>query len=154
MLTVTRIYVFLSVAVCFPMLMIWYNKPHDVTTFTPAWAFLVRRFLFVDMSRSSLTSLIDIPYGKPTSQLLLIVRLNRVIDARRCHCGKCPSRLGSLRFSRGRRALCRLLFPGRWLLHDNVLHLHLYSSVCIRLFARVLIINTEGASFGRIMTVR
>ncbi|KAH9989571.1 voltage-dependent anion channel [Russula vinacea] len=35
------IYVFLSVFVSFPMLMIWYNKPHDVTTFTPAWAFLI-----------------------------------------------------------------------------------------------------------------
>jgi tellurite resistance protein TehA-like permease len=22
------------------MLMIWFNKPHDLTTFTPAWAFL------------------------------------------------------------------------------------------------------------------
>lgn len=30
-----------SVAVCFPMLMIWFNKPHDLTKFTPAWAFLV-----------------------------------------------------------------------------------------------------------------
>ncbi|KAF8473684.1 voltage-dependent anion channel-domain-containing protein [Russula ochroleuca] len=30
------IYVLLSVFVSFPMLMIWYNKPHDVTTFTPA----------------------------------------------------------------------------------------------------------------------
>ncbi|KAI9448713.1 voltage-dependent anion channel-domain-containing protein [Lactarius psammicola] len=35
------IYVFLAVIVCFPMLMIWYNKPHDVNTFTPAWAFLM-----------------------------------------------------------------------------------------------------------------
>jgi hypothetical protein len=25
------------------MLMIWFNKPHDFKTFTPAWAFLVRR---------------------------------------------------------------------------------------------------------------
>ncbi|KAH9967578.1 voltage-dependent anion channel-domain-containing protein [Russula dissimulans] len=41
------IYVFLSVFICFPMLMIWYNKPHDVTTFTPAWAFLVRRLPFM-----------------------------------------------------------------------------------------------------------
>jgi hypothetical protein len=41
-LIMARIYVLLSVFVSFPMLMIWYNKPHDVTTFTPAWAFLVR----------------------------------------------------------------------------------------------------------------
>ena len=36
-----RIYVVLACLVCFPMLMIWYNKPHDLNTFTPAWAFLV-----------------------------------------------------------------------------------------------------------------
>ncbi|PSR72567.1 hypothetical protein PHLCEN_2v11560 [Hermanssonia centrifuga] len=35
-----RVYVALSVVVCFSMLMIWYNKPHDLNTFTPAWAFL------------------------------------------------------------------------------------------------------------------
>ena len=27
------------------MLMIWFNKPHDLKTFTPAWAFLVSRLL-------------------------------------------------------------------------------------------------------------
>ncbi|ELU40201.1 c4-dicarboxylate transporter/malic acid transport domain-containing protein [Rhizoctonia solani AG-1 IA] len=32
----------ISASVSFPMLMIWFNKPHDITTFTPAWAFLVR----------------------------------------------------------------------------------------------------------------
>ena len=36
-----RAYVSFAVAVCFPMLMIWFNKPHDLNTFTPAWAFLV-----------------------------------------------------------------------------------------------------------------
>ena len=30
-----------AVFVCFPMLMIWFNKPHDLNKFTPAWAFLV-----------------------------------------------------------------------------------------------------------------
>ncbi|KAI0790688.1 voltage-dependent anion channel-domain-containing protein [Abortiporus biennis] len=35
------IYIGFAVVVCFPMLMIWFNKPHDLTTFTPAWAFLV-----------------------------------------------------------------------------------------------------------------
>ncbi|PSR72182.1 hypothetical protein PHLCEN_2v11974, partial [Hermanssonia centrifuga] len=33
-------YVSMSVIVCFPMLMIWFNRPHDLTQFTPAWAFL------------------------------------------------------------------------------------------------------------------
>jgi tellurite resistance protein TehA-like permease len=29
------------------MLMIWYNKPHDLTTFTPAWAFLIFPMMLV-----------------------------------------------------------------------------------------------------------
>lgn len=41
------IYVSLSVAICFPMLMIWFNKPHDLTKFTPAWAFLVFPMMLV-----------------------------------------------------------------------------------------------------------
>lgn len=36
-----RVYVAFALVVCFPMLMIWFNNPHDLTTFTPAWAFLI-----------------------------------------------------------------------------------------------------------------
>lgn len=36
-----RTYVSLSVGICFPLLMAWYNTPHDLTKFTPTWAFLV-----------------------------------------------------------------------------------------------------------------
>ncbi|KAG7451562.1 uncharacterized protein BT62DRAFT_883423 [Guyanagaster necrorhizus] len=35
------IYVGLSLATCFPMLMIWFNQPHDILRFTPGYAFLV-----------------------------------------------------------------------------------------------------------------
>ncbi|KAF8674673.1 Voltage-dependent anion channel [Rhizoctonia solani] len=35
------VYVVLAVIVSFPMLMVWFNQPHDVATFTPAWAFLI-----------------------------------------------------------------------------------------------------------------
>lgn len=56
-----RVYVSFALIVCFPMLMIWFNKPHDLTTFTPAWAFLVFplvRFTFTTtMSRSKCSSL-------------------------------------------------------------------------------------------------
>lgn len=56
-----RVYVSFALIVCFPMLMIWFNKPHDLTTFTPAWAFLVFplvRFTFPTvMSRSKRRSL-------------------------------------------------------------------------------------------------
>jgi len=53
------------------MLMIWYNKPHDVNTFTPAWAFLVRRSQRLNGYTKFLTTsplLIDIPYGEATLQ--------------------------------------------------------------------------------------
>ncbi|KAI0798201.1 voltage-dependent anion channel [Abortiporus biennis] len=41
------VYVIFALLVCFPMLMIWFNKPHDLTTFTPAWAFLVFPMMLV-----------------------------------------------------------------------------------------------------------
>ncbi|KAI0046501.1 hypothetical protein FA95DRAFT_1493955 [Auriscalpium vulgare] len=41
------IYIFLAVFVCFGMLMIWFNQPHDIRTFTPAWAFLVFPMMLV-----------------------------------------------------------------------------------------------------------
>jgi len=41
------VYVAFALAVCFPMLMIWFNKPHDLTTFTPAWAFLIFPMMLV-----------------------------------------------------------------------------------------------------------
>ncbi|KAK0499998.1 voltage-dependent anion channel-domain-containing protein [Armillaria luteobubalina] len=34
-------YVGLSLATCVPMLMIWFNRPHDISRFTPGYAFLV-----------------------------------------------------------------------------------------------------------------
>ncbi|KAI0632605.1 voltage-dependent anion channel-domain-containing protein [Trametes polyzona] len=41
------VYVAFSVVVCFPMLMVWFNRPHDLTTFTPAWAFLIFPMMLV-----------------------------------------------------------------------------------------------------------
>ncbi|TCD62836.1 hypothetical protein EIP91_006349 [Steccherinum ochraceum] len=41
------VYCSFSVIVCFPMLMIWFNSPHDLKTFTPAWAFLVFPMMLV-----------------------------------------------------------------------------------------------------------
>ncbi|KAH8093113.1 voltage-dependent anion channel-domain-containing protein [Cristinia sonorae] len=41
------VYVSFALVVCFPMLMIWFNSPHDLTTFTPAWAFLVFPMMLV-----------------------------------------------------------------------------------------------------------
>ncbi|KAM5534137.1 hypothetical protein V8D89_012157 [Ganoderma adspersum] len=41
------VYVVFAVLVCFPMLMVWFNKPHDLSTFTPAWAFLIFPMMLV-----------------------------------------------------------------------------------------------------------
>ena len=41
------VYVSLSLIICFPMLMIWFNNPHDLNTFTPAWAFLIFPMMLV-----------------------------------------------------------------------------------------------------------
>ncbi|CAE6458400.1 unnamed protein product [Rhizoctonia solani] len=46
-LCVLSIYVVFAIGVCFPMLMIWFNKPHDIKTFTPAWAFLIFPLMLV-----------------------------------------------------------------------------------------------------------
>ncbi|KIY65024.1 hypothetical protein CYLTODRAFT_380082 [Cylindrobasidium torrendii FP15055 ss-10] len=40
-------YVVFAIATCFPMLMIWFNNPHDITKFTPAYAFLVFPMMLV-----------------------------------------------------------------------------------------------------------
>ncbi|KAI8992735.1 voltage-dependent anion channel [Trametes punicea] len=41
------VYVSLSITVYFPMLMVWFNQSHDLTTFTPAWAFLMFPMMLV-----------------------------------------------------------------------------------------------------------
>ncbi|ETW79319.1 C4-dicarboxylate transporter [Heterobasidion irregulare TC 32-1] len=53
------VYVFLAVMVCFPMLMIWFNKPHDLTTFTPAWAFLVFPMMLVGVVAFNVLRVMD-----------------------------------------------------------------------------------------------
>ena len=41
------VYLSASLIICIPMLMIWFNKPHDLRTFTPAWAFLIFPMMLV-----------------------------------------------------------------------------------------------------------
>ncbi|KAI0029364.1 voltage-dependent anion channel [Vararia minispora EC-137] len=41
------VYVTLSIGVSFPLLVIWFWKPHDIKTFTPAWAFLIFPMMLV-----------------------------------------------------------------------------------------------------------
>lgn len=42
----SRVYVTFAMLASFLMLMIWFNKPHELTQFTPAYAFLVCPGLF------------------------------------------------------------------------------------------------------------
>ena len=44
------VYVGFALCVCIPMLMVWFNEPHDIKTFTPAWAFLVFPCMLVGTS--------------------------------------------------------------------------------------------------------
>jgi hypothetical protein len=61
------------------MLMIWFNKPHDVNTFTPAWAFLVCSSLRRCGTFLTISSLlIDLPYGEVASPLLFGQCLNQM----------------------------------------------------------------------------
>jgi len=53
------VYVGLALAVCFPMLMIWFAKPHDLTTFTPAWAFLVFPMMLTGLVASNALKVIE-----------------------------------------------------------------------------------------------
>ena len=52
------IYTAMSVFICMPLLMIWFNKPHDVLTMTPAWAFPVSHPPNVTLGSCSLLCLV------------------------------------------------------------------------------------------------
>ncbi|KDQ63100.1 hypothetical protein JAAARDRAFT_168565 [Jaapia argillacea MUCL 33604] len=65
------IYVAIALGICFPMLMIWFNKPHDLTTFTPAWAFLIFPMMLVGVV--SFNVLKVIPASDPRALGVLLV---------------------------------------------------------------------------------
>ncbi|KAI0060713.1 hypothetical protein BV25DRAFT_923793 [Artomyces pyxidatus] len=53
------IYVTLSILVSFPLLMIWFNQPHDIRTFTPAWAFLIFPMMLVGVIAFKVLTVMD-----------------------------------------------------------------------------------------------
>ncbi|QRW08455.1 C4-dicarboxylate transporter/malic acid transporter [Ceratobasidium sp. AG-Ba] len=65
------VYVIFAVGVCFPMLMIWFNKPHDIKTFTPAWAFLIFPMMLVGVV--AFNALKVIPVSDPRCIGVLLV---------------------------------------------------------------------------------
>ncbi|THU82392.1 hypothetical protein K435DRAFT_823225 [Dendrothele bispora CBS 962.96] len=53
------VYVTFSVVTCFPMLMIWFNKPHDLNHFTPAYAFLIFPMMLVGVVSFNVLRVMD-----------------------------------------------------------------------------------------------
>ncbi|KZV64733.1 hypothetical protein PENSPDRAFT_656325 [Peniophora sp. CONT] len=53
------IYVGLAVAVSFPLLMIWFNRPHDIRQFSPAWMFLVFPMMLVGVVAFNVLEVMD-----------------------------------------------------------------------------------------------
>ncbi|TFK40496.1 voltage-dependent anion channel [Crucibulum laeve] len=53
------VYVTFALLTCFPMLMIWFNKPHDLTHFTPAYAFLVFPMMLVGVVAFNVLRVMD-----------------------------------------------------------------------------------------------
>ncbi|KAI0753807.1 voltage-dependent anion channel-domain-containing protein [Fomes fomentarius] len=53
------VYVVFACLVCFPMLMVWFNSPHDLKTFTPAWAFLIFPMMLVGVVGFNVLETID-----------------------------------------------------------------------------------------------
>ncbi|KIY71887.1 hypothetical protein CYLTODRAFT_418429 [Cylindrobasidium torrendii FP15055 ss-10] len=53
------LYTSLSLVICIPMLMIWFNKTHDVTQFTPAYMFLIFPMMFVGVVAFNVLDVLD-----------------------------------------------------------------------------------------------
>ncbi|KII91028.1 hypothetical protein PLICRDRAFT_107381 [Plicaturopsis crispa FD-325 SS-3] len=65
------VYVTFALIVCFPMLLIWFNKPHDLTHFTPAYAFLVFPLMLVGVVAFNVLKVMDV--NDPRSIGVLLV---------------------------------------------------------------------------------
>ncbi|VDB92312.1 unnamed protein product [Peniophora sp. CBMAI 1063] len=53
------LYVALAVLVTFPLLMLWFNRPHDISTFTPAWMFLIFPLMLVGVVAFNVLKIMD-----------------------------------------------------------------------------------------------
>ncbi|KAJ3518185.1 hypothetical protein NLJ89_g31 [Agrocybe chaxingu] len=64
------VYVALAVLACFVMLMIWFNEPHDIAHFSPAYAFLVFPMMLVGVVAFSVLKVMDIDDSRCLGVLL------------------------------------------------------------------------------------
>ncbi|PBK67190.1 hypothetical protein ARMSODRAFT_1020683 [Armillaria solidipes] len=53
------VYVIAALLTCFPMIMIWFNKPHDLMHFTPAYAFLIFPMMLVGVVSFNVLRVMD-----------------------------------------------------------------------------------------------
>ncbi|KAF7422308.1 hypothetical protein PC9H_010464 [Pleurotus ostreatus] len=53
------VYTAFAVFTCFPMLMIWFNNPHDLSHFTPAYAFLIFPMMLVGVVAFNVLKVMD-----------------------------------------------------------------------------------------------
>ncbi|KAF9046254.1 voltage-dependent anion channel [Panaeolus papilionaceus] len=53
------VYVTFSIITCFFMLMVWFNKPHDLTEFSPAYAFLIFPMMLVGIVAFNVLRVMD-----------------------------------------------------------------------------------------------
>lgn len=53
------------------MLMVWFNKPHDLTTFTPAWAFLIFPMMLVGVVAFNVLKVVPVEEPKAVGVLLV-----------------------------------------------------------------------------------
>ena len=69
--TLFWIYVALAVLVSFPLLMLWFNRAHDISTFTPAWMFLVFPLMLVGVVAFNVLKIMD-PLDERTVGVLYV----------------------------------------------------------------------------------
>ncbi|KAH9926628.1 voltage-dependent anion channel-domain-containing protein [Epithele typhae] len=65
------VYIVFALVVCFPMLMIWFNNPHDLSTFTPAWAFLIFPMMLVGIVAINVLEVIPLTDDRALGVLLV-----------------------------------------------------------------------------------
>ncbi|KZV65538.1 hypothetical protein PENSPDRAFT_756417 [Peniophora sp. CONT] len=53
------LYVALAVLVSFPLLMLWFNRPHEISQYTPAWMFLVFPLMLVGVVAFNVLKIMD-----------------------------------------------------------------------------------------------
>ncbi|KIY73632.1 hypothetical protein CYLTODRAFT_434029 [Cylindrobasidium torrendii FP15055 ss-10] len=65
------VYISLAVFVCFPMLMIWFNQPHALETFTPAYMFLIFPMMLTGVVAFNVLSTMDLTTNAAIGVLLI-----------------------------------------------------------------------------------